>query len=161
MGSTLLMRKGSMMVRGMVSSPFNHTPFGEPMSVTGITRLVRKSEAQGYIRLELSGVIVLAVGLVAPVADGFAEGADAGNRTVFGYLNFQDYVAGAVSGQGVRRILGLCAAEEVGFSLRGRKPDALGIGDFCGRGCCHDGIAIGLGWSGLHPVNDFAFFGDD
>ena len=37
-------------------------------------RLVRKREAQGYIRLELGGVVVLAIGLVAPVADGFGGG---------------------------------------------------------------------------------------
>ena len=53
-------------------------------------------------------MVVLAVGLVPPVADGFgggggqegvsAEGADVGDGTVWGYLDFQDYVAGAVSG---------------------------------------------------------------
>jgi len=36
--------------------------------------LVGKCEAQGYIRLELGGVVVLAVGLVTPVADGFEGG---------------------------------------------------------------------------------------
>jgi hypothetical protein len=53
-------------------------------------------------------VVVLAVGLVAPFADGFdggggqegvsSEGADVGDGAVFGYLDFENYVAGAVGG---------------------------------------------------------------
>ena len=71
-------------------------------------RSVRKREAERYIRLEPGRLVVLTVGLIAPSADGFgggggqegvsAEGADVGDGTVWGYLDFQDYVAGAVSG---------------------------------------------------------------
>jgi hypothetical protein len=35
---------------------------------------VWQSEAQSYIRLELGGVVVLAVGMVAPFADGCGGG---------------------------------------------------------------------------------------
>ena len=37
-------------------------------------RSVGDGEGQGYVRLELGGVVVLAIGLVAPVADGFGGG---------------------------------------------------------------------------------------
>ncbi|MGA2357819.1 MAG: hypothetical protein ABSF66_02380 [Terriglobales bacterium] len=37
-------------------------------------RLLGEVEGQGYIRLELGGVVVAAVGSVAPVADGFGGG---------------------------------------------------------------------------------------
>jgi hypothetical protein len=63
----------------------------------------------------------LAVGLVAPVMDGFgggggeegvsAEGADGRDGTVFGDLNFEDDAAGAVAGESCGGILGLGAAE--------------------------------------------------
>jgi hypothetical protein len=53
----------------------------------------------------------LAVRLVAPVADSIARGsgqrgvsaesADAGDGTVFGYVNFEDNASGAVSGEGL------------------------------------------------------------
>src|ERR1019366_10050553 len=55
-------------------------------------RSVGEGEAQGYVGLELGGVVVESVGLVAPVADGFggggrqegvpAEGTDGGEGTV-------------------------------------------------------------------------------
>jgi hypothetical protein len=67
--------------------------------------------------------------LVAPFADGFgggsgqegvsAEGADVGDGAVFGYLDFQDYVASAVRGQGFAGILGFGAAEDAVFGLGG------------------------------------------
>ena len=97
---------------------------------------VWQSEAQSYIRLELGGVVVLAVGMVAPCADGCGggggqewvstEGADVGDGAVFGYLDFEDYVAGAVGGYGCGGILGLGMAEEAGFGLRWSHPDSLG-----------------------------------
>ena len=80
--------------------------------------------------MELGGVVVLAIGLVAPVADGFgggggqegisAEAANGRNGTVFGDLDFKDDVAGAVGAEGCGRILGLGTAEEADFGLRGR-----------------------------------------
>ena len=83
----------------------------------------------------------MVVELVAPFADGFgggggqervsADGPDVGDGTVFGYLDFEDDVAGAVVGQGFGGIQGLGAAEDAG--LRGREPDALGLGSLgCG-----------------------------
>ena len=104
-------------------------------------RSVGKGEAQGHIGLERGGVVVLAIGLVAPFADGFgggggqervsADGPDIGDGTVFGYLDFEDDVAGTVVGQGFGGIQGLGAAEDAG--LRGREPDALGLGSLgCG-----------------------------
>ena len=78
----------------------------------------------------------MAVGLVAPFADGGgggggqervpAQGADVGDGTVFGYLDFQDYVTGAVRGQSFAGILRLGAADEAVLGLRGSYPDALG-----------------------------------
>ena len=78
----------------------------------------------------------MAIGFVAPVADGLgggggqegvsAEGADGRDGTVFGDLDFEDDVASAVAGEGCGGILGLGAAEKAGFGLRGRQPDALG-----------------------------------
>ena len=92
-------------------------------------RLVGEGEGQGYIGLELGGVVELAVGLIAPVADGFgggggqegvsAEGADVGDGAVFGDLDFEDDVAGAMGGDGFGGILGLGTDEEAGFGLRG------------------------------------------
>ena len=133
----------------------------------------------------------MAIGLVAPVADGFgggggqegisAEGADGGDGAVFGDLDFEDDGAGAVGGAGFGGILGLGAAAEASFGFLGRQPDALEWDDLrCGR-CFHDGIAVllgcigldgtglglvalllvGLGGSGLHAEDDFAFFVDD
>ena len=79
--------------------------------------------------MELGGVVVEAVGLVAPVADGFgggggqegvsAEGADVGDGAVFGDLDFEDDVAGTVGGEGFGGIVGLGADEETSFGLRG------------------------------------------
>ena len=152
---------------------------------------VREGEGQGYVGLELGGVVVEAVGLVAPGADGFgggggqegvsAESANGGDGAVFGDVDFEDDVAGAVGGEGVGGILGLGAAEETGCGLRGRQPDALGWddlgwGDPGRRRRFYDGIAVllggiglglvvlrwaGLGGSGLHAEEDFAFFVDD
>ena len=75
-------------------------------------------------------MVVLAIGLVTPAADGFgggggqegvsAEGADGRDGTVFGDLNFEDDIAGAVAGEGCGGVSGLGAAEETGFGLRGR-----------------------------------------
>jgi hypothetical protein len=58
--------------------------------------------------LELGGVVVLTVGLIAPSADGFgggggqegisAEGADGRDGAVFGDLDLEDDVARAVAG---------------------------------------------------------------
>ena len=72
----------------------------------------------------------MAIGLVAPVADGFgggggeegisAKGADGRDGAVFGDLDFEDDTAGAVAGEGCGGILGLGAVEEAGFGLRGR-----------------------------------------
>jgi len=55
-------------------------------------------------------VVVLAIGLVTPVADGFgggggqegisAEGVDVGDGAIFGDLDFEDDVAGAVGAEG-------------------------------------------------------------
>ena len=52
----------------------------------------------------------MAIGLVAPSADGFgggggqegvsAEGVDVGDGAIFGDLDFEDDVAGAVGGEG-------------------------------------------------------------
>ena len=63
----------------------------------------------------------MAIGLVAPVADGFgggggqewvsAQGADGRDGTVFGDLNFEDDAAGAATGESCGGILGLGAAE--------------------------------------------------
>ena len=71
----------------------------------------------------------MAIGLVVPFADGFgggggqervsAEGADVGDGAVFGYLDFENYVAGAVRGQGFAGILGLGTADDAGFGLSG------------------------------------------
>jgi hypothetical protein len=81
-------------------------------------------------------VVVLAIGFVAPVADGLgggggeegvsAEGADGRNGTVFGDLDLENDVACAVAGEGCGGIVGLGAVEKAGFGLRGRQPDALG-----------------------------------
>ena len=78
----------------------------------------------------------MAIGLVAPVADGFgggggeewvsAQGADGRDRAVFGDLNFEDDVAREMAGEGRRGVLGLGAAEQAGLGVRGRQPDALG-----------------------------------
>ena len=72
---------------------------------------------------------MLAIGLVAPFADSFgggggqervsAEGADVGDGAVFSYLDFENYVAGAVRGQGFAGILGFGAAEDAVFGLGG------------------------------------------
>ena len=85
-------------------------------------RSVGENEAESHIGLELGGVIVPSVGLVAPVADGFGgggsergvstESTDVGNRAVFGDLDFEDYVAGAAGGESFGRILGLGTAEQ-------------------------------------------------
>jgi hypothetical protein len=98
-------------------------------------RLVGQGEGQGYICLELRRLIMLAVGLVAPVADGLggrgdqervsAQGAYVGHRTVIGDLDFEDDIPGAMRGEGCGRILGLSAPEEAGFGLLGIKPDVL------------------------------------
>jgi len=66
---------------------------------------VWQSEAQGYIGLERGGMVVLAVRLIAPVADGFlrsrsedgipAESANFGDGAIFGYQDLENYVAGA------------------------------------------------------------------
>ncbi len=117
---------------------------------------------------------MLAIGLVAPVADGFgggggqewvsAQGADGQDGTVFGDLNFEDDVARATAGEGCGGILGIGAAQETGLGVRGRQPDALGWVDLsccglrcgelgCGdptrRRCFHDGIAVLPGGIGL------------
>jgi len=121
------------------------------------------------------------VGLVAPLANGVggsggqqevsAEGADGGDGAVFGDLNFEDNVAGAVGGEGVGRILRLSAADEADFGFLGRQPDALGCGDLgCGelsrRRCFYDSVArslggIGPGGSWLQTEDDLAVFVHD
>jgi len=138
-------------------------------------RLVGEGEGQSYIGLELGGVVVLAVGLIAPIADGFgggggqdrvsAEGAEVGDGAVFGDLDFEDDRAGAVGGQSFGGIQGLGAAEEAGFGLRGSEPDGLGWGDLrcwgdlrwgdlrwgdpSRRRCFYDGIAVLPGGIGV------------
>jgi len=67
-------------------------------------------------------MVVLAVRQVAPIADGGAGGGgeervsatdvDVGDGAVFGDLDFEDHVAGAVGGFGFRGIAGLGAVEE-------------------------------------------------
>lgn len=92
-------------------------------------RSVWQCKAQGYIGLELGGVVVWAVGLVAPAADGLgggggqegvsAKGTDVGDRAVFGHLNFENHVASAMGGAGIGRILRFGTGEEPGFGFRG------------------------------------------
>ena len=67
-----------------------------------------QSKAQRHIGLELSRPVVETIGLITPVANGFgssasekrisAEAADRRNRAIFGDVNFENYVADAVSG---------------------------------------------------------------
>ena len=102
----------------------------------------------------------MAIGLVAPVADGFgggggqewvsAQGADGRDRTVFGDLNFEDDVACAMAGQGCGGILGIGAAQEAGLSVRGRQPDALGWGGLRLSCLCWGEVSCGrISWDDL------------
>ena len=49
-------------------------PFAPTIRATPVERLVGERKGQGYIRLELGGMIVLEIGLIAPGADGFGGG---------------------------------------------------------------------------------------
>jgi hypothetical protein len=69
---------------------------------------IGKSKTQSHIGLELSRVVVAAIGLVTPIANGIrrgpgqdwvsAESADIRDGTLFGYLDFKNYFAGAMGG---------------------------------------------------------------
>jgi hypothetical protein len=93
---------------------------------------VGQGECQGYVGLEGRGVVVLAVGLVTPVADGLggsgcekrisAECANGGDGSILGDVDFERDVAGAVSGDSVGGIRGFNAVDQTAFRLRRREP---------------------------------------
>jgi hypothetical protein len=88
-------------------------------------------------------MIILAIGLIAPVADSFlrsrgqggisAESANLRDGTIFGYQDFENYIAGAVSGAGLSGILGLGAGQEKGIGRGRGDPYLRGSADR-GRG---------------------------
>ena len=79
-------------------------------------------------------MVILTIGLIAPVANGLgrgrgqhgvsAERADFRHGTVFAYQDFENDIAGAPGRSGLGRIMRLGAAEQQGIGFVGGDPDA-------------------------------------
>ena len=121
-------------------------------------------------------MVLLDVGLVAPGADRLGGGcsqnrvslekANVSDRTVFGDLDFEDNVTGAIRGEGCGGILRLSPSLEASFGLLGIEPDAWGRrgrgrGDLGGRRCLCDRVIDLFAGSSLRAEDHFTFFVDD
>jgi hypothetical protein len=85
--------------------------------------------------VKLDGVVIATVGLVAPTAYGFdggigeegisAESPDGEDGSVFGYVDFEHDISGAMSGASLGGVVGLDAADEAVLSFIGIQPDGF------------------------------------